>query len=288
MQVFIYSNATKSEKPYPTTRHTDSLNYSLLLGQGLTTDTHTNQKKRKRGLPSCVVPAGPLVRAVSWQKWRTLWRPRTLGRRTAPRSSSFPHKTLPFPQHSSPLSFSTRGKAQLEPTPLLPTLSLSPIRVHQSFPSSKQKARGTRKLQLQQQCRGALSRFCRSRTRTLAAARPLLTAPRPLPLVPRPFWACLRSLGQSGKPTRLLPVNVTGGGVPTVFPGGLSRPSGRQPFHDPGAAFSRAGTSAGNRSAALPRLHPSLGGDRVHTVSFVVVRGEGGGVVASSMMLCGV
>ena len=30
-------------------------------------------------------------------------------------------------------------------------------------------------------------------------------------LVPRPFWACLRSLGQSGQRTRLLPVNVTGG-----------------------------------------------------------------------------
>ena len=48
------------------------------------------------------------------------------------------------------------------------------------------------------------------------AACPLSSAYRPLLSRPTPFWACLRPLGQSGKPTRLLLINVTGGGVPTA------------------------------------------------------------------------
>ena len=55
----------------------------------------------------------------------------------------------------------------------------------------------------------------------------------------------------------------------------------------PPALLSRAGT----RREIAPRLcRGSIPprGDRVHAVSFVVVCGEGGGVVASSMMLCGV
>ena len=59
-----------------------------------------------------------------------------------------------------------------------------------------------------------LSSFPLQHTRILRA-RPRLLGPPPS-LVPRPFWACLRSLGQSGERTRLLLVNVTGGAFPPL------------------------------------------------------------------------
>ena len=228
----------------------------LLEGRGLTTHTHTNQRKRKGGLPFRVVPAGPPVRAVSQQN----------GARFAAAH------TKPFEQLLEPPVF------------------------HPLQTDSRSRSASTHASQHE---RLAARLLC-------SAYRPLLSSTRTFPtsafphvlsglrlalfsLVPRPFWACLRPLGQSGQPTRLLPVNVTGGGVPTALLCGLSRPSDRQPFHDPGAAFSCA--MVFRREIAPRPCRASIPlplGDRVHTVPSVVVCGEGGGVVASSMMLCGV
>ena len=46
VQVFISAN-NKSKKTYTSTRHTDHLNNHYFVGQGLTTDTHNPQIKRK-------------------------------------------------------------------------------------------------------------------------------------------------------------------------------------------------------------------------------------------------
>ena len=109
----------------------------------------------------------------------------------------------------------------------------------------------------------------------------------PPSFVPRPFWACLRSLGQSGQRTRLLRVNVTGGGVPTaVLADSLGLQAGSLFTYS--ALLSRVPTLRREIAPRLRRASIPPRGDRVHTVPLVGVCGEGGGVVASSMMLCGV
>ena len=168
MQVFIYSNATKSEKPYPTTRHTDSLNYFYFTDEASQHTHKPNEKKKGTSLlcrPGRPARSGRIAAKMAPALAAAHTRSSNSSSLLQLSLSLLSHNTLSNNSSNNPLSLSSRT--------LLSNNPLEPLR----------------------------------------RATPFRPTPPPS-LVPRPFWACLRPLGQSGKPTRLLLINATGGAFP--------------------------------------------------------------------------
>jgi len=151
MQVFIYSQQSK-QKDLSRIRDTRKA-YTISTLRTRPHDTHTHKPKRKEkgDFPFVLVPAGPLVRALSWQKWRPTSAAahtpssnlslRTLLEQPLERSVEQPvftnplrcfHNTRVDPQPHSPLRRPrTRTLAAARP---LSTLSLFTLSSHSSFP----------------------------------------------------------------------------------------------------------------------------------------------------------
>ena len=232
------------QKEIPRIRDTRKAYTILLYRRGLTTHPHTTPKKRKMGLPFCVVLAGPLGRGVSRQN----------GARSV--SSAREARGL---STSNPFFHNSPSKSPTSRTTLSNNSSNNPSEHSSNNPSEPL---------LEQPVS----------THTLRSA-----SPPPPSFVPRPFWACLRSLGQSGQRTRLLRVNVTEGGAfpPLYFADSLGLQAGSLFTYS--ALLSRAPTLRREIAPRLRRASIPPRGDRVHTVPLVGVCGEGGGVVASLM-----
>jgi len=143
-----------SKRNTSNTRHTESLNYSYLKDEA-SRHTHTQTKGKEKGdFPFCAVSAGPLGRALSWQKWRPTLaaahtpssisssEPSSNNPSKGPSSNRFSYTHSPlFPQHSSRSAASLsaspstdtdsrRGTSALDPLPLhtLRSLSDNPVR----------------------------------------------------------------------------------------------------------------------------------------------------------------